>query len=86
MYFLRSFPRFAMRSPLIRFKKIALRVVVELPNWEFHMIGTAVFIAGNLAVTARHVLEAVIRNFGVSKTEGVSEVSEYSLRLYQVIA
>jgi hypothetical protein len=65
-------------------QEIALRVVVELPNWEFHTIGTAVFIAGNLAVTARHVLEAVTQNFGVGKTRG-SQIEEYSLTLYQVI-
>ena len=66
-------------------QEIALRVVVELPNWEMHVIGSAVFIAGNLAITARHVLEAAVRGFGRPREEGGAVIAEHALRLYQVV-
>ncbi len=50
-----------------------------------HVIGTATLIGGHLAVTARHVIEAVTRKFGARQVPGGAEVSEYSLRLYQVL-
>ena len=66
-------------------QEIALRVIVELPKWEFHVIGTAVFLAGNLAITARHVLDFAVGSFGGRTKEEGKEITEYSLRLYQVI-
>jgi hypothetical protein len=65
-------------------QEIALRVIVELPGWEMYVIGTATLIAGHLAITARHVLEAALR-FGAMRGENGLEVDGYSLRLYQVL-
>jgi hypothetical protein len=49
-----------------------------------HVIGTATLIAGHLAVTARHVLDAVVK-FGAKRVAKGIEVDGYSLRLYQVL-
>ena len=62
-----------------------MRVVAELPNWEFHVIGTATFLTGNLAITAKHVLEYAIRTFGAKRTADRIEVGGHSIRLYQVL-
>jgi hypothetical protein len=66
-------------------QEIALRVVVELPGWEMHVIGTATLIGGHLAVTAKHVLDAVISRFGAKQAPSQVQVEGYSLRLYQVL-
>jgi hypothetical protein len=61
-------------------------VVVELPGWDMHVIGTATLVGGFLAVTAKHVIDAVISMFGATK-HGSNQigVEGYSLRLYQVL-
>jgi len=64
-------------------QEIALRVVVELPGWNFHVLGTATLIAGYLAITAKHVLEAAFR-FGVTNTSS-EQVDGFALKLYQVL-
>ena len=66
-------------------QELALRVVVELPGWNLHVIGTAVFIATHLAITAKHVLDAVIGRFGARLAPEGIEISGYSLQLYQVL-
>lgn len=66
-------------------QELALRVVVELPGWKLYVIGTATLISGHLAVTAKHVLEDVIRRFGAKQTQKGGEIDGYSLRLYQVL-
>ena len=60
-------------------------MVVELPGWELHVIGTATFICGYLAVTAKHVLEAIIGRFGAKQSPKCVEIDGYSVRLYQVL-
>jgi hypothetical protein len=50
-----------------------------------HVLGTATLIGGNLAVTAKHVLEAAIRRFGAKRAPKGFEVQGHSLRLYQVL-
>jgi hypothetical protein len=45
-------------------QEIVLRVVVELPDWQFHVMGTGIIIAGHLALTAGHVLDWVLERFG----------------------
>jgi hypothetical protein len=64
-------------------QEIALRVIVELPEWQFYQLGTAVLIAGHVAVTARHVLEEPFRRFGARQTTNGIEVTKYSVRLLQ---
>lgn len=59
-------PNFHDALPSDPIQEIALRVVVELPGWQFFAMGTAVLIAKNLAITANHVLDAAIRKFGPS--------------------
>ena len=79
-------PAFRDASPADPIQEIALRVVVELPGWEMHVIGTATLIGGFLAVTAKHVIDAVVSKFG-AKQQGPKqmEIEGYSLRLYQVL-
>jgi Trypsin-like peptidase domain len=70
-------------SPISEF---ALRVVVELPDWQLYVVGTATLICGHLAITARHVLEHVIRTFGIkAKSSTHAEIDNYELKLYQVM-
>ncbi|HEX4409015.1 MAG TPA: hypothetical protein VH206_09595 [Xanthobacteraceae bacterium] len=70
-------------SPITEF---ALRVVVELPNWQFFVVGTATIISGYLAVTALHVFDHVVRTFGATlKDEKNAEISGYEIKLYQVV-
>lgn len=78
-------PAFRDALPTDPIQEIALRVVVELPRWEMYVIGTATLIGGHLAVTAKHVLEAVIRRFGAKRGPAGIEVDGHSLRLYQVL-
>ena len=66
-------------------QETALRVVVELPGWELHVMGTATLIGSYLAVTAKHVLDAAIRRFGAKKVPAGFEFDGYSLRLYQLL-
>lgn len=79
-------PAFRDASPTDPIQEIALRVVVERPGWEMHVIGTATLIGGFLAITAKHVIDAVIGMFG-ARQQGPRqiEVEGYSLRLYQVL-
>jgi hypothetical protein len=70
-------------SPISEF---ALRVVVEFEGWQLYVVGTASLIAGHLAITARHVLEHVVRTYGAKrKSEKNVEIDGYTLRLYQVL-
>jgi hypothetical protein len=65
-------------------QEFALRVLVELPDWKFHVVGTATLIGAHLAVTAKHVLEDARDRFGAKQTPRGIE-SGYSLRLCQVL-
>jgi hypothetical protein len=66
--------------------ELALRVVVERPNWELTVVGTATLIAGHLAVTARHVLEYALRTLGGAAVgEKGIEITTFELKLYQVL-
>jgi hypothetical protein len=79
-------PAFLDSPGLDAMQEIALRVVVELPEWELHVIGTATLIGTYLAVTAKHVLDEINRRFGGMKRVSAGiEVSGYSIRLYQVL-
>lgn len=66
--------------------EIALRVVLEFDGWNLRVLGTATLIAGYLAITARHVIEAAFQQIGLnhdaSKTH---EISGCAIRLYQVL-
>ncbi len=79
-------PAFRDSPPTDPIQEVALRVVVELPNWQYYVLGTAVFIAGHLALTARHVIEEAIRRYGATSTPQGLDVTGFSLRLYQVLA
>jgi hypothetical protein len=66
--------------------ELALRVIVEFEGWDLYVVGTATVVAGHLAMTANHVLDYVVRQFGAQrKSETYSEISGYALRLYQVL-
>lgn len=64
-------------------QEIALRVVAELPGWELHVLGTATLIAGNLAITAKHVLDAALQ-FGHKVTADGIEINS-EIKLYQCL-
>jgi hypothetical protein len=66
--------------------EIALRVIVELPDWRFVVVGTATVICGHVAITARHVLEFVINTFGAKqKHNSYLEIDSYELKLLQLL-
>lgn len=66
-------------------QEIALRVIAELSESKMYVLGTAVWIGGHLAVTAKHVLEAPIKRFGAIRTSKGLEVAGHSIRLLQVL-
>ena len=66
-------------------QEIALRVIAEFPGWRFYQLGTAVLIGGHLAITAKHVLDDPIRRFGCMRTPAGLVVTDYSIRLLQVL-
>jgi hypothetical protein len=79
-------PAFRDERPDSPISEFALRVVVELPNWQLFVVGTATIISGYLAVTARHVLDHVVRTYGATlKDDKNVEISGYELKLYQVL-
>ena len=78
-------PAFLDALPTDPIQEIALRVVVELPGWEMYVIGTATLICGNLAITAKHVIEAIIGTFGAAQSSKGLEIDGYSVRLYQLL-
>lgn len=66
--------------------EIALRVLVEFEGGETHAIGTATVIAGHLAISAKHIFEDITKRFGArKKTDLEYEISEYAVRLYQIL-
>lgn len=64
---------------------IGLPVVVELSEWDMHVVGTATLVAGHLAITARHIIDYVARKFGMKQVEEKEFEINYALRLYQVL-
>jgi len=67
-------------------EELALRVIVELPDWEMHVIGTATVIGSYLALTAKHVVTASL-NYCKTKTttSGETVVEGGELKLLQVL-
>jgi len=66
-------------------EEVALRVLVELPDWEFQVVGTATLIGTHLALTAKHVVDYASKFFQIKKMSGGHELSGASLRLLQVL-
>ncbi len=66
--------------------EICLRILVERKNWQFEVVGTAVLIAGHLAITAKHVLEHIIETYGAKeKNHDNYEINNYEVKLYQIL-
>jgi len=78
-------PAFRDEKPDSPISEFALRVVVELPGWELYVVGTASVICGHLAITARHVLDHVVRTYGATAKDGQVEIDGCELKLYQVL-
>jgi hypothetical protein len=79
-------PAFRAVQPDSPISEIALRVVLEFDGWNLYVLGTATLIAGNLAITARHVVESVLRKFGRKQNaDENSEIDACAIRLYQVL-
>ena len=77
-------PAFRDERPDSPISEIALRVLVEFEGGKTHVIGTATLIGAYLAITAKHVLEHALREFGVLKKATASqEVRDYAIRLYR---
>ena len=53
-----------------RVQEVALRVIVELPEWKMHVVGTATLITPYLAITAKHVLDDIVGRFGAKNIPG----------------
>ena len=66
-------------------EEVALRVVVELPNWELHIIGTATLIGTHLALTAKHVLADALKWCKTESASGKIEVDGGQVQLLQVL-
>jgi Trypsin-like peptidase domain len=66
-------------------EEVTLRVVVELPGWQYRVIGTATLIGSYLALTARHVIDEASKFFQREKIAGGEEQSGASLRLFQAL-
>lgn len=63
-----------------------MRVLVEFKGGETYVIGTATIISGYLAITARHVLDDIVTRFGATKKgQQDYEISDYAIRLYQIL-
>jgi Trypsin-like peptidase domain len=78
-----TFLRQSADSPIGEF---ALRLLVEFPGGETHVIGTATVVTGHLVLTARHNLEDVVRRFGATERSAANlEVTDYALRLIQIL-
>ena len=56
-------PLFADDKAGSQISEVAFRVVVEFEGWKLYVVGTATLIASlsHLAITARHVLEDVLK-------------------------
>jgi hypothetical protein len=66
--------------------EIALRVVVEMPDWKFAVVGTATMICGHVAITAKHVLEHVLNTYGgMQRSSTQVEVDGYEIKLIQLL-
>jgi len=78
-------PIFKDTSPGGAIEEVALRVLVEMPDWQFQVIGTATLIGSYLAVTAKHVVDEASKFFQRKKIAGGEEQSGASLRLLQVL-
>lgn len=79
-------PTFKRQSPDTPISEIALRVLVEFPDMETHVIGTATVVCGNLAITAKHVLDDIFHRFGTVQVNQLShEIRDYAVRLYQIL-
>ena len=79
-------PAFIDTRPDDPISEFALRVVVERPNWNLTVIGTATLITGHLAVTARHVLEYAIQTFGFKASSPRDlTIDSFEIKLYQVL-
>lgn len=78
-------PAFKDERPDSPISEIALRVVLEFDGWDLYVLGTATLIAGYLAITARHVVESVFREFGRNQdADKHFEIDACAIRLYQV--
>src|ERR1700676_153180 len=66
-------------------EEVALRVVVELPEWDLHIVGTATVIGGHLALTARHVIEEAMKCFKTKSVLGKIGAEGGCLQLLQVL-
>lgn len=79
-------PTFVRQAPDSPIGEVAVKLVVQFPSGETHVIGTATIITGFLAVTARHNLIDVVERFGAQQDTNALEVTDYALRLIQVLS
>lgn len=79
-------PTFQEQSPTTPASQFALRILVEGNNITPDPIGTAVWVCGHLVLTARHNIEYIQRKYSQDGVkDGIHEVSNYAIRLYQIL-
>jgi hypothetical protein len=78
-------PIFHDTPPGGQIEEVALRVLVEMPKWQFQVIGTATLIGSHLALTAKHVIDEASKFFQKKKTTGGEAQSGAVLCVMQVL-
>src|SRR5258706_13374187 len=67
-------------------EEVALRVVVELPNWELRIIGTATLVGSYVALTAKHVIGEAMKSFTTKPASGGKfEAEGGAIQLLQIL-
>jgi hypothetical protein len=82
-----TFPKATFQGlpPDTEISQVAYRVLVEFADGQTYVIGSAIGIAGYLAITAKHVLEDIVTRFGSKTLDGKNvEIDAYAVRLYEV--
>jgi hypothetical protein len=79
-------PTFVVQPPSTPVSQFALRILVEATSIEPEPIGTAVWIAGHLALTAKHNIDYILREYCPTLTQkSTAETDSIAVRFYQVL-
>lgn len=81
-----EFPTFIVQPATSPASQVALRILVEGAGIDPEPIGTAVWICSHLVLTARHNIVDIARRFGTGRLDETKlSITEYSIRLYQIL-
>ena len=77
-------PTFKLQPADTPASELAVRILVEFAGGETQVIGTALIVAGYLAITAKHNLDDIFERFGAEEVaKNQFEIRDYAVRLYQ---